>query len=302
MHERSDKHKIGLRNVYGQKGGRIKVELKKNEQLKANEQLETNDPFEKCDLLETAEQLEDSKQPEAFKRLEANAEIEPKEWLNKIPVVTAAQMKEIERRADEAGLSYYQMMENAGTRSAEFISRHHSISGKAVLVLCGRGNNGGDGFVAARKLTEWGAKVSLVLMEGEPKTPDSIENYRLCRGMELPVYMAEAEGDAVISMIKHSEIIVDAIFGTGFHGSLSSHVRNILDRINHSTASVYSLDIPSGVNGDSGEADIDSIRADYTLAFHSLKPAHIKQEAIEYCGDVVCISIGIEEVLTDTFD
>jgi NAD(P)H-hydrate epimerase len=62
---------------------------------------------------------------------------------------------------------------------------------------------------------------------------------------------------------------------------------------------VYSLDIPSGVNGDSGEADIDTIRADVTLAFHRMKPAHTMMKAIEYCGDVVCLSIGIEEVLKE---
>lgn len=214
------------------------------------------------------------------------------------PAVTAAQMKDIERRADEAGLSYYQMMENAGNGAAEFIARHHSITGTRVLILCGRGNNGGDGFVVARKLAEMGAKVVLSLVEGEPKTADAIENYRLCREMALRVYGAE-ENDAVLPEVKKSEIIVDGIFGTGFHGILSDTVRKITENINISIASVYSLDIPSGVNGDSGEADIDTIRADVTLAFHRMKPAHTMMKAIEYCGDVVCLSIGIEEVLKE---
>ena len=84
--------------------------------------------------------------------------------------VTSAQMKEIERKADEAGLSYYQMMENAGMGAAEYISSRHPVAGKTVLIFCGKGNNGGDGFVAARKLTEKGALVKLYLAEGRPKT------------------------------------------------------------------------------------------------------------------------------------
>ncbi|WP_419822290.1 NAD(P)H-hydrate epimerase [Anoxybacterium hadale] len=213
--------------------------------------------------------------------------------------VTAAQMKEIERRADQAGLSYYQMMENAGTRASEFIAEHHPIAGQKVLILCGRGNNGGDGFVVARKLEKLGARVSIALLEGEPKTPDSIENYRLCKELNIPFLSGAGESDAILSQVKTAEIIVDGIFGTGFHGILGEKVRKVTEQINISIASVYALDMPSGVNGDSGEADIDSIRADYTLSFHRMKPAHTMMKAIEYCGDVVCLSIGIEEVLKE---
>ncbi|MDF3000142.1 MAG: NAD(P)H-hydrate epimerase [Bacillota bacterium] len=213
--------------------------------------------------------------------------------------VTAAQMKEIERWADEAGLSYYQMMENAGRRAAEFIATHHSIAGQKVLILCGRGNNGGDGFVVARKLEQMGAQVAVALIEGEPKTPDAMENYRLCKELNISVLCGAGESDAILSQVKKAEIIVDGIFGTGFRGILGETVRKITEQINISIASVYALDIPSGVNGDSGEADIDSIRADFTLSFHRLKPAHTMIKAIEYCGDVVCLSIGIEEVLKE---
>lgn len=207
-------------------------------------------------------------------------------------------MRDIERRADEAGLSYYQMMENAGAGAAEFIARHHSVNGTRALILCGRGNNGGDGFVVARKLEEMGAKVMLALVEGEPKTADAIENYSLCQEMAIRIYGAE-EIDEALSQVRRAEIIVDGIFGTGFHGILSDNVRKITENINISIASVYSLDIPSGVNGDTGEADIDTIRADFTLAFHRLKPAHTMMKAVEYCGEVVCLSIGIEDVLDD---
>lgn len=211
--------------------------------------------------------------------------------------VTSARMKEIERQAAEAGLSYYQMMENAGTGAATQIAKFESVSGKKVLIACGKGNNGGDGFVVGRKLSESGAKVSLVLTEGEPQTEDAIANYRLCVQAGIDIYRISAESEAIRSEIEAADIFVDAIFGTGFHGALQAHTREITVAINAAKAPVYALDIPSGVNGDSGEADKDSVRADKTIVFHRLKPAHRMPAAVAFCGEVVCISIGIENVI-----
>ena len=88
-------------------------------------------------------------------------------------------MKEIEAKAAASGLSYYQMMENAGIGAAEFIMAKEAVAGKQILVFCGKGNNGGDGFVAARKLFQNGARVQLILAEGAPKTEDAIKNREL---------------------------------------------------------------------------------------------------------------------------
>ncbi|MDD2217251.1 MAG: NAD(P)H-hydrate epimerase [Eubacteriales bacterium] len=208
--------------------------------------------------------------------------------------VTSVQMKEIERRASEAGLSYYNMMENAGTGATDQIVKFESVVGKRIIVACGKGNNGGDGFVVARKLTEIGANVTLVLTEGEPKTEDAIKNYNLCRRMRITTLRISED---IGAEIEEADIIVDAIFGTGFHGELRGQTREVVAGINKSEARVYALDIPSGVNGDSGEADRDSIKADKTIVFHLPKPAHFMQRTAEFCGEVICISIGIEEVL-----
>ena len=222
-------------------------------------------------------------------------------------VVTAAEMKEIERKAADAGTSYYQMMENAGTGAADYISQKHSVQGKRVLIFCGKGNNGGDGFVSARRLTEKKALVRLILMEGEPKTEDAIKNKELCEAMGIPIYDAAKmetrvpgfmeETDRIIkeidSIIGEADIIIDAVYGTGFHGELKELVKSALRRINASEALVVSLDIPSGLNGDTGIADSDTVRADETIVFHRLKPAHKKENAKEYCGRILCISIGI---------
>ncbi len=221
--------------------------------------------------------------------------------------VTSAQMKEIERKADEAGLSYYQMMENAGTGAAEYISSKGSVEGKNVLIFCGKGNNGGDGFVVARKLKERGASVRVILTEGEPKTEDAIKNRQICRSMFIPeMELTEEKGTGLTAwgeelsfIIEHTNLIVDAIYGTGFHGELREPVRTVAGIINRSRAEVYSLDIPSGLNADTGEADRDTVQADCTIVFHRLKPAHTDENCIVHCGQIQCISIGIEEVLND---
>ncbi len=213
--------------------------------------------------------------------------------------VTTAQMKEIERNADEAGLSYYQMMENAGTAAAEEIARCENAGGKRVLIVCGKGNNGGDGFVVARKLTEAGAHVTLMLPEGELKTKDATENYRICSEMGIASYSMPLEYEQIRAEVESAHIIVDAVFGTGFHGALSEQVRGITVAINAASAKVYALDIPSGVTGDTGAIDENAVRADRTIAFHRLKPAHLMHSAAAFCGEVLCVSIGIENVLEE---
>jgi NAD(P)H-hydrate epimerase len=212
--------------------------------------------------------------------------------------VTSAQMKEIEKYADAAGLFYYQMMENAGFGAAVIIASEHPVAGKTVLIFCGKGNNGGDGFVAARKLAENGAAVRLILVEGEPRTEDATKNWRICRDMNIPMIdLTEGEGGSLSNAIQAADLIVDAIYGTGFRGSLREPARTAARLINRSNAAVYALDIPSGMNADTGEADGETVRAGCTIVFHCLKPAHVGEADGRYCGRIICISIGIETVL-----
>ena len=213
-------------------------------------------------------------------------------------MVTSTQMKEIERRADEAGLSYYQMMENAGIGAAEQMTSMGVVAEKRVVIFCGKGNNGGDGFVVARKLTEKGASVQLILVEGEPKTVDAIKNRKICETLAISIKNAEEENE-ILHSVEAADLIVDGIYGTGFHGELREPVRKITRMINQSKAVVYALDIPSGLNADTGDADEDTIHADFTIVFHQLKPAHIDEKCRSYCGQIICISIGIEELLID---
>ena len=116
-------------------------------------------------------------------------------------IVTASEMKEIERKAGELGMSGERLMENAGAAAAAFLKKAIDPEDKNCILFCGRGNNGGDGFVVARKLSEQGANVTVVLADGEPKTPDAIQMLSLVRTMQLPVFSFEDEPEAVSAAI-----------------------------------------------------------------------------------------------------
>lgn len=129
-------------------------------------------------------------------------------------IVTSKQMKQIEQNSIQYQMSYLRLMENAGCAAARFILETlRAVSGLNCVVFCGKGNNGGDGFVVARKLSEQGANVTVVLADGEPKTPDAIQMLSLVRTMQLPVFSFEDEPEAVSAAMDEVDVIVDAIYG-----------------------------------------------------------------------------------------
>ena len=164
-------------------------------------------------------------------------------------VVTVAQMKQIEKLADANGVSYYQMMENAGT-AAYHILRQRVPHAKHIAVVAGKGNNGGDGFVMARLAAQDGLSVTVVLAEGEPVTRDAKTNYALLHALPVTIQTA----DTVRSI--HADVVVDALYGTGFHGSLRPSGQNACDFMRTSgaipAASAWKIcarpiSLPSGV-------------------------------------------------------
>lgn len=221
-----------------------------------------------------------------------------KQWLDyekllvEKEIVTCKQMKGIERKANQGGLSYYQMMENAGAGAASIITEE-PVKGKNILVFCGRGNNGGDGFVVARKLHEAGADVKIILVHGEPKTQDAIKNLKLCRNMSIPEIPPGLKDAGRTNGDSKVDIIVDAIYGTGFRAGMDKETERITSFINNGNTKVYSLDIPSGLNGDTGMADPGCVIAGHTLVFHRLKPAHVIAGTEKYCGRCILVDIGI---------
>lgn len=207
-------------------------------------------------------------------------------------VVTAAGMKRIEQAANEAGLLYIQMMENAGRAAWAELTARFPAPGR-LLVVAGKGNNGGDGFVMARVAVKAGWQVCVWLAEGEPKTPDAITNRELLRALPVTVLDAGTRPDP-----QGWDAAVDAVYGTGFHGALRPAGRVACELLNQSRAAgafLLAVDLPSGVCADTGEAADGAVRADLTVAFDSRKPAHTAPQAAPFCGEVRLADIGIPE-------
>lgn len=210
-------------------------------------------------------------------------------------IVTSKQMKQIEQNSIQYQMSYLRLMENAGCAAAQFIAQTlHDVNGLNCVVFSGKGNNGGDGFVVARKLSELGANVTIVLTDGEPKTDDAAKMLHIARMMELTVLSFEDDLELVNSALADVDVIIDAIFGSGFHGEMDVRRRQVCSMINSAIAAVFSLDIPSGVNCDTGEAAQDAVQADFTIAFDSYKPAHMLPKYLPNLGQVTLAPIGID--------
>ena len=170
-------------------------------------------------------------------------------------VVTCAEMKELERRADEGGLSYLQMMENAGTGAFGYICEEEYDWVDGMLIFCGSGNNGGDGFVIARKAMEYGCPSTVILPCGKPKTPDAITNFgRILSDAAIEIIIPDEDTDLTEILDPKGKVIVDSIFGTGFHGEPRGISKKAIEYINdlRHTNMIYAIDVPSGLPGDEG--------------------------------------------------
>lgn len=203
-------------------------------------------------------------------------------------VVTTAQMKAAERRCDAGGISYAQMMENAGRACAKEIIPL-ADGGKRVVILCGSGNNGGDGLVISRILHESGILALVVFVSGAPKTECAKANYTtLKRCDRLPF------DDDCLKYIAESDIVVDCIYGTGFHGALPENAVKALNAAKECPIRV-AVDIPSGINSDSGEADENCFKPTLTLVLAAMKTGLLHPDTGDLLGEIKLLDIGIPE-------
>ena len=217
-------------------------------------------------------------------------------------------MKELERLGDAAGLPYYQMMENAGTCSAKEIMDKTREHGGSAVIFCGKGNNGGDGFVVARLLEQKDWDVTLILVEGRPATEDSKKNFLLLKPEIKTISINEA-GEAGDLYGGAPDAVVDSLYGTGFKGPLRESGAKAVGLMNElgKNSTLFALDIPSGLPGDEPEEageDAESVcgdcvHADYTLTFHAKKPVHSVPAAAPFLGEVITEDIGIGAILAD---
>ncbi len=213
-------------------------------------------------------------------------------------LLSSDEMREVERYAAEAGLSYQRMMENAGSACARNIRtklEYDDLHKVRVAVVCGKGNNGGDGFVVARKLHESGCNVCVILASGYPTSQEATYMYKLVLDQSIKTVWYDADKEIALQTIRNANVIVDAVFGFGFTGNIGADIRELLGEMSISGEMKFAIDVPSGVYTDSGYCDPGCFKADYTIAISALKPAHIFHPASEFCGDIIIANIGIPE-------
>lgn len=214
-------------------------------------------------------------------------------------VLTVDDVRRVEREASESSISYLQLMENAGSYCARVIRKtFENTNRRNVLIVCGKGKNGGDGFVIARKLLEYGYNITVMITAGLPKDEDSSEMLSRIRASGVPIVYFD-ENNEKIDYFHNAQIIVDCIFGIGFKGVADRSSENVFNRINSSSATVISVDIPSGLYADSGEIGGAHVKADLTIAVTCLKPVHVLKPACNFCGQVVTATIGIPDACFD---
>jgi NAD(P)H-hydrate epimerase len=215
-------------------------------------------------------------------------------------ILTASQMREVDRRTSEVyRIPSLLLMENAGRAVVDALEREvASLYSGPIHVFCGKGNNGGDGLVAARYLSLGGAR-PVVLLFGDPAglRGDARANWEIVSALGLEVHSAASP--ALLASLERADTIIDALFGTGLSKPLGPDFAAVVDWINRSRAYVASVDVPSGLFSDSAEIAGPSVRADLTVTFTALKLALVLDPAASRAGKVVVAPIGSPRALLD---
>lgn len=218
-------------------------------------------------------------------------------------VGTVNEMRVMDRYAiEKLGIPEEILMENAGQAAAFVLSQEVGIRGKKLMIFCGVGNNGGDGFVVARKIHADGGAVRVFIL-GDPGRFKGAARANLKILQQLPIEVQTFQSVKKIRMdMMHSQGIVDAIFGTGLDREVGGLYREVIEGINGSGKKVLSLDIPSGINGDTGEVMGYAVQADWTVAFGLPKVGNMLYPGFGYCGKLYVCHISFPPPLYDSED
>lgn len=221
-------------------------------------------------------------------------------------ILTAAEMREVDRLTTERyGVPSLTLMENAGKSVADFIaSRFPDFKRRPIIVLCGKGNNGGDGFVAARHLLKMGANV-LAYLVGDPREVkgDAATNLNRWKKARGKLVIDKPGKPVAIPELAPESIVIDALLGTGVRGPVEGRLAEVITTVNRRKpgADVVAVDIPSGLQADTGEIPGPVIVADYTITFTAPKPGLLLGASAQHVGELLVRQIGsppelIEEI------
>jgi hydroxyethylthiazole kinase-like uncharacterized protein yjeF len=218
-------------------------------------------------------------------------------------ILNAAEMNEVDRLTTvRHHVPSLTLMENAGRSVAEFIqSRFSNLARRRIVVLCGKGNNGGDGFVVARHLVKMGAKpkVHFIGATRDVKGDAATDFKRWKKVGKLFIDSARGAGDWM--PLSSDTIVVDALLGTGMRGAVEGRLREVIDSINAREAgcTVVSVDVPSGLQSDTGDVQGVAIGADYTITFTAPKPGMVSGAGGRHVGQLLVRQIGSPPALIE---
>ena len=216
-------------------------------------------------------------------------------------VARVDEMKDMDKRAaEDFGISQELLMENAGQAVYFAILQELGVENGKFVVFCGGGNNGGDGLVVARMIHSNGGEVKVFLLDDEAKFKGAAKkNFEIAS--RLPIEICRiSSADSVVPELFDCDAVVDAIFGTGLVRKVSGLYREVIQLINESQSMVFSVDIPSGINGDTGEVMGVAVEADYTVTFGLPKLGNILYPGYEHCGELYVSHISFPPALYDS--
>ena len=220
------------------------------------------------------------------------------------PPLTRQEVRDVDRRAiEEFGMSGLQLMENAARGAAELLLKQNPSG--LVLIVAGKGNNAGDGFVMARHLELSGHKVKvLLLVEINDLKGDALFNFRVIEKSHIPIvyYQDQTYSQNLSNELDEAVWIVDAMMGTGMTGRIREPFRTVITLINQSHKNIFSVDLPSGLNCDTGQTDGFCVRADITATFVALKTGFDHPVARGFLGKVHVIDIGVPLALLRAYE
>ena len=221
-----------------------------------------------------------------------------------MPGLTCEQVREIDRLALEKwGMPSLLLMENAALNAVAVVldTLENQLliapSQAKVTLLCGSGNNGGDGYAIARHLHHWGVEVAvLALQSPDAMTGDARINALICQRMRLPITLIDNPAQVTDACAKQ-DVVIDALLGTGFHRPVREPIRSIIAAINGlDQPCVVAIDVPSGLNADTGQPCDIALHADVTVTFVDRKVGFDAPSAADYLGQVHIADIGVGQL------
>ncbi len=214
-------------------------------------------------------------------------------------VCTAQEMRNIDRISiDSYQIPGIVLMENAALACVGEIKKDFPLADISVCVVCGKGNNGGDGLAIARHLHNDGAKVKVLLVSGSEYLGDAKINYDICESMDIDIDEI-SDIDDFVHTLSQCDVIIDAILGTGAKGEITGHLYDVINAVNESGKYVLSVDVPSGINSDTGEVLTVAVNGTKTVTFGAYKRGMFLYPAADFTGEIVVAPISIPQSVID---